>query len=67
LSFPDWLRRELSPVLALLADARHYLFAPLPPLPPITVTFDLGAVPRTPGVPWEALIAEFEAAGAGAP
>ena len=45
LSFPDWLRRELSPVLALLADVRHYLFAPLPPLPPIPVTFGMGTIP----------------------
>ena len=66
LSARDWLRRELSPVLALLADVRHYLFAPLPPLPPVTVRFDLGTVPRAPGFPWDAVIAEFEAAKAGA-
>ena len=54
----DRLRRWLSPVLALLADMRHYLLAPLPPLPPITVRYGMGTVPVTCGAPWETKTAE---------
>jgi hypothetical protein len=62
LSFGDWLRRELSPVLALIADASHALRTP--PLPPLVVTVSAeshGTIPVTRGAPWETVTTELEA------